>query len=236
MDYNKNTITGYISIQLIVTNLIFLSFLVFSFTDKNAIPLIINDSIIIYTITCALFYFLTRNNNFSYNIPNMITNYRLIINCFILILVVNINYYNHHLLLTLSLISLILDGIDGYLSRFLKQYTYFGETFDQEVDNFLIFILSFSLVYNYSYSILIMCVPIYRYVFLSLVKYRYISNENLPRSIFRKVICVLMTITLILCNYFYTFDSIIDLLYVIIILLTYSFIKDTIWLYRRNSV
>mgnify|MGYP006247417453 FL=1 len=166
----------------------------------------------------------------------MITNYRLIINCFILILVVNINYYNHHLLLTLSLISLILDGIDGYLSRFLKQHTYFGETFDQEVDNFLIFILSFSLVYNYSYSILIMCVPIYRYIFLVLVKYGYISNENLPRSVFRKAICVLMTITLILCNYLYTFDSIIDLLYVIIILLTYSFIKDTIWLYRRNSV
>jgi len=149
---------------------------------------------------------------------------------------VNINYYNHHLLLTLSLISLILDGIDGYLSRFLRQYTYFGETFDQEVDNFLIFILSFSLVYNYSYSILIMCVPIYRYMFLALVKYGYISNENLPRSVFRKAICVLMTITLILCNYLYTFDSIIDLLYVIIILLTYSFIKDTIWLYRRNSV
>jgi hypothetical protein len=60
--------------------------------------------------------------------------------------------------------------------------------------------------------------------------------RNLPRSVFRKVICVLMTITLILCNYLYTFDSIIDLLYVIIILLTYSFIKDTIWLYRRNSV
>ena len=81
-----------------------------------------------------------------------------------------------------------------------------------------------------------MCVPIYRYIFLVLVKYGYISNENLPRSVFRKAICVLMTITLILCNYLYTFDSIIDLLYVIIILLTYSFIKDTIWLYRRNSV
>jgi hypothetical protein len=70
-----------------------------------------------------------------------------------------------------------------------------------------------------------MCVPIYRYIFLALVKYGYISNENLPRSVFRKAICVLMTITLILCNYLYTFDSIIDLLYVIIILLTYSFIK-----------
>ena len=236
MDYNKNTISGYISIQLIVTNLIFLSFLVFSFTDKDTVPLIISDSIMIYTTTCALFYFLTRNNDFSYNIPNMITNYRLIINCFILILVVNINYYNHHLLLSLSLISLILDGIDGYLSRFLKQYTYFGETFDQEVDNFLIFILSFSLVYNYSFCFMIMCVPIYRYIFLSLVKYGYISNGNLPNSYFRKIICVSMIIVLILSNYLYTIDAIIYLLYVIIILLTYSFVRDTMWLYRRRNV
>ena len=100
----------------------------------------------IYIITCILFYFLLRQDKFSYNIPNVITNYRLIINCFILILVMNINYYNHYLLLVLSVISLLLDGVDGYLSRFLKQQTDFGETFDQEVDNFLIFILSFSLV------------------------------------------------------------------------------------------
>ncbi len=236
MNYNKNTIREYISIQLIVTNLIFLLFLILSLTEKNAIPLIISDTIMIYTTTCILFYFLTRNNNFTYNVPNMITNYRLIINCFILILVMNTTYYDHHHFLVLCLISLVLDGVDGYLSRFLRQSTNFGEVFDQEVDNFLIFILSFSLVYNYSFNILIMCVPMYRYVFLSLVKYRWISNENLPRSYFRKIICISMIIVLMLCNYFHTIDSIIDLLYVTIMLLTYSFIKDTIWLYRRNNV
>ena len=72
-----------------------------------------------------LFYFLLRQDKFSYNIPNVITNYRLIINCFILILVMNINYYNHYLLLVLSVISLLLDGADGYLSRILKQQTDF---------------------------------------------------------------------------------------------------------------
>ena len=236
MNYNKNIISGYLSIQVIVTNLIFLSFLIFSLTDKNTIPLIINDSIMIYIITSMLFYFLLRQDKFSYNIPNMITNYRLIINCFILILVMNINYYNHYLLLVLSVISLLLDGVDGYLSRFLKQQTDFGETFDQEVDNFLIFILSFSLVYNYSFCFMIMCVPIYRYIFLSLVKYGYISNGNLPSSYFRKIICVSMIIVLILSNYLYTIDAIIYLLYVIIILLTYSFVRDTMWLYRRRNV
>ena len=124
MNYNKNIISGYLSIQVIVINLIFLSFLIFSLTDKNTIPLIINDSIMIYIITCMLFYFLLRQDKFSYSIPNMITNYRLIINCFILILVMNINYYSHYLLLVLSVISLLLDGVDGYLSRFLKPVSY----------------------------------------------------------------------------------------------------------------
>ena len=236
MNYNKNIIGGYLSIQVIVTNLIFLSFLIFSLTDKDNIPLIINDSIMIYLVSCLLFYFLIEQDKFSYNIPNTITNYRLIINCFILILVMNINYYNHHLLLILSAISLFLDGVDGYLSRFLQQHTDFGEIFDQEVDNFLIFTLCFSLVYNHSFCFLIMCVPIYRYIFLSLVKYKYISNDSLPSSYFRKIVCVSMIIVLILSNYLYRIDAVIYLLYVIIILLTYSFVKDTIWLYRRKNV
>ena len=50
------------------------------------------------------------------------------------------------LIFSLILISLALDGIDGYLSRYLKQMTSFGELFDQEVDNFLILILIFSLI------------------------------------------------------------------------------------------
>ena len=236
MNYNKNIISGYLSIKVIMTNLIFLSFLIFSLTDISAIPLIINDSIMIFAITSIFFYFLLRQDKFSYNIPNMITNYRLIINCFILIVVININYYNNYLLLILSVISLLLDGVDGYLSRFLKQHTDFGQTFDQEVDNFLIFILSFSLVYNYSFCFLIMCVPIYRYIFLSLVKYGCISNGNLPSSYFRKGMCVSMIIILILSNYLYTTDAIIYLLYVIIMLLTYSFVRDTMWLYRRKNV
>ncbi len=236
MNYNKNIISGYLSIQVIATNLIFISFLIFSLTDKNTIPLIIINSIMIYVLTCILFYFLLRKYKFSFNIPNMVTNYRLIINCFILILVMNINYYSHYLLLILSVISLFLDGVDGYLSRFLKQDTDFGETFDQEVDNFLIFVLSFSLVYNYAFCFLILCVPIYRYIFLSLVKYEYIGNCNLPSSNFRKVLCVSMIIVLILSNYLYTINAIIYLLYVIIILLTYSFVKDTMWLYRRKNV
>ena len=68
--------------------------------------------------------------------------------------------------------------------------TSFGELFDQEVDNFLILVLTFSLIQNFDYSIFIICIPMYRYIFLMLIGQGVISNENLPESYLRKAICI----------------------------------------------
>ncbi|MBL6819553.1 MAG: CDP-alcohol phosphatidyltransferase family protein [Gammaproteobacteria bacterium] len=174
--------------------------------------------------------------NIFINIPNLTTNYRLIINSFILVIVVNLVHYDLNLLLTLCLISLFLDGMDGLISRYLNQSTKFGEIFDQEVDNLLILILSFSLVYNYNYNLLILIIPFYRYIFLILMRYNYIGKQKLLESFFRKMTCVLVIIALLLCNYFYTNNLIINLYYISILLITYSFSRDMVWLYRRKNV
>ena len=126
--------------------------------------------------------------------------------------------------------------MDGYLSRYLNQITEFGRVFDQEVDNFLIFILTFSLIYNYNFSYILLCVPFYRYIFVILIKQGFISGEDLPDSLFRKSICVLTILGLALCNYYIFVESVRGLIYIIIILVSYSFIKDTIYLYRRKNV
>ena len=182
-----------------------------------------------------MFYFFLRKYNFYLNVPNQITLFRFLINIFILILILNIEIYDYTLLFLLSFISLILDGLDGYVSRYLNQTSKFGEVFDQEVDNFLILILSISLILNHNYVFYIIIVPFYRYVFQILVKIEILSKDDLPYSVMRKLICVLITINLILCNSFNTIESFNTLLYVIILLLTYSFIKDTVWLYRRKN-
>ena len=114
--------------------------------------------------------------------------------------------------------------------------TSFGELFDQEVDNFLILILTFSLIKNYDYSIFIMCIPLYRYIFLILIRQDMISNDILPKSYLRKAICICTIALLSLCNFYNTVESIRSLIYIIIVLITYSFIKDTIYLYRRRNV
>ena len=236
MNYSKFTLSTYTYIQLIIINLVLLLLLIISFTHEDLLLSVIYKSVVICSIIFSLFIFFFRKMNIFINIPNLTTNYRLIINSFILVIVVNLLHYDLNLLLTLCLISLFLDGIDGLISRYLNQSTKFGEIFDQEVDNLLILILSFSLVYNYNYNLLIFIVPFYRYIFLILMRYNYIGKQKLPESFFRKMTCVLVIIALLLCNYFYTNNLIINLYYISILLITYSFSKDIVWLYRRKNV
>jgi phosphatidylglycerophosphate synthase len=236
MNYSKFTLSSYTGIRLIVINLVFLLLLIIPLTEKEILSFIIYKSVIIYLIIFSLFAFFFRNMNFVVNIPNLITSYRLIINSFILVIVLNLVNYDLHLLLILCLISLFLDGADGLISRYLGQSTKFGEIFDQEVDNFLILILSFSLIYNYNFNILVLILPFYRYLFLILISYNCISSQKLPESLFRKVVCVFIIATLLLCNYFNTSNFVINLFYMSVLLVTYSFSKDIIWLYRRKDV
>ena len=235
MDYNKKLISGHIGIQLFIQNLIYFFILIIIFTDTGHINEIIHSSFILFFVCFAIFYFFLRKHNFHLNIANQITISRLVINIFIFLLVLNIEIYNYTLLFILSFISIFLDGIDGFVSRYLNQASKFGEVFDQEVDNFLILILSISLIMNHDYPHYIIIAPFYRYIFQGLIEIGIISNNNLPHSYLRKFICVLMTIGLVLCNCFSNVESFNTLLYVIILLLTYSFIKDTVWLYRRKN-
>ncbi len=217
-------------------SVIYLLLLIALFTTNNITDNIILSSIYSFIIVFTTFIYFAKKYNIEYNIPNFVTTARLIINIFILICVININEYTDILIFSLIIISLALDGVDGYLSRYLKQMTSFGELFDQEVDNFLILILTFSLIKNYDYSIFIMCIPLYRYIFLILIRQDMISNDILPKSYLRKAICICTIALLSLCNFYNTVESIRSLIYIIIVLITYSFIKDTIYLYRRRNV
>ncbi len=235
MDYNKNLISGYIGIQIFIYNLIYFFILIIIFTDISQISRIIQISLISYLGSFSLFYIFLRKYDLTVNLPNQITSSRLVINIFILVMIFNIEMYDFTSIFILSLISIFLDGIDGFVSRYLNQSTKFGEIFDQEVDNFLILVLTFSLILNFDYSFYIIAIPFYRYIFQILIKFGIISNDDLPISYLRKLTCVLMTVSLILCNCFNAVESFNSLFYVIILLLTYSFMKDTVWLYRRKN-
>ena len=228
-------LSRYAGFQLFFLNVSYLMLLVLLLTPGEITQSILTSSLYVLMFISAISIYTLRESRIDFNIPNLITNFRLVLNIFIFVCIYNTESYNIETILLLVIISLILDGADGYLSRHLNQMTLFGKTFDQEVDNFLIFILSFSLIHNYNFSILLICVPLYRYFFLILINQGIISNHELPESLFRKTVCVMTILSLAACNYYNMVESMRSLIYIIIILVSYSFLKDTIYLYRRKN-
>ena len=228
-------LSRYAGFQLFFLNVSYLMLLVLLLTPGEITQSILTSSLYVLMFISAISIYILRESQIDFNVPNLITNFRLVLNIFIFVCIYNTESYNIETILLLVIISLILDGADGYLSRHLNQMTLFGKTFDQEVDNFLIFILSFSLIHNYNFSILLICVPLYRYIFLILINQGIISNHELPESLFRKTVCVITILSLAACNYYNMVESMRSLIYIIIILVSYSFLKDTIYLYRRKN-
>ena len=228
-------LSRYAGFQLFFLNLSYLMLLVLLLTPGGITKSILASSLYVLMIISVISIYLLRESQIDFNIPNSITNFRLVLNIFIFVCVYNAESYIIETILLLVIISLILDGADGYLSRHLNQMTLFGKTFDQEVDNFLIFILSFSLIYNYDFNIALVCIPLYRYIFLIMINQGFISNHELPESLFRKTVCVITILSLAACNYYNMVESMRSLIYIIIILVSYSFLKDTIYLYRRKN-
>ena len=235
MNYIKNMLSRYAGFQLFFLNVSYLMLLVLLLTPGEITQSILTSSLYVLMFISAILIYISRESQIDFNIPNSITNFRLVLNIFIFICIYNAESYNIETILLLVIISLVLDGADGYLSRHLNQMTLFGKTFDQEVDNFLIFILSFSLIYNYDFNIALVCIPLYRYIFLILINQGFISNHELPESLFRKTVCVITILSLAACNYYNMVESMRSLIYIIIILVSYSFLKDTIYLYRRKN-
>ena len=228
-------LSRYAGFQLFFLNVSYLMLLVLLLTPGEITQSILTSSLYVLMFISAILIYILRESQIDFNIPNSITNFRLVLNIFIFVCIYNAESYNIETILLLVIISLILDGADGYLSRHLNQMTLFGKTFDQEVDNFLIFILSFSLIYNYDFNIALVCIPLYRYIFLILINQGFISNHELPESLFRKTVCVITILSLAACNYYNMVESMRSLIYIIIILVSYSFLKDTIYLYRRKN-
>ena len=228
-------LSRYAGFQLFFLNVSYLMLLVLLLTPGEITQSILTSSLYVLMFISAISIYILRESQIDFNIPNSITNFRLVLNIFIFVCIYNTESYNIETILLLVIISLILDGADGYLSRHLNQMTLFGKTFDQEVDNFLIFILSFSLIYNYDFNIVLICIPLYRYIFLILINQGFISDHELPKSLFRKTVCVITILSLAACNYYNMVESMRSLIYIVIILVSYSFLKDTIYLYRRKN-
>ena len=191
-------------------------------------------------LACLVSIAMHRYNLQSINVANYITYLRLVIVITLLVLIlfrsdVDNMYYSFYITF-FSFLVFIMDWLDGYFARKLKQITDFGFFFDQEVDNIFLFILVLSITLNNNELYFLWLIPLLRYIFL-LMKYVFVwMRSDLYDSMRRKSICAVTTFLLIVCNLEFLSFFLIELLSIISIsIIVFSFMKDILWLYRRNN-
>ena len=230
---------------------ILLKLIPLSIITSTVIILIITDAetsrdILFYNFFLQMFSALLvsiamrRYNLQNVNLANYVTYLRLVIMVTLLVLIlfrsdVDNMYYSLYITF-FSFLVFIMDWLDGYLARKLKQITDFGFFFDQEVDNIFLFILVLSITLNNSELYFLWLIPLLRYIFL-LMKYIFVwMRSELYDSIRRKSICAVTTFLLIMCNLEFLSFFLIELLSIIsMFIILFSFMKDILWLYRRNN-
>jgi len=211
------------------------------FQTELTLTILLQNTLIFLLFSYVIFFYYNKYKQKRFSYASYITYARLIINILVLSIVIYIAtignniFYNNGTIFVICLISLFLDGIDGFIARYLRQNSKFGEIFDQETDTILLLILSLSININLGQNFLIFLIPLYRYIFL-LTQYKVEwLNQALPKSQIRRFLCFLTTLTLILCHMPYIYSS--ALYYLVnfsIFLITFSFAKDIIWLYRNK--
>ena len=101
--------------------------------------------------------------------------------------------------ISVSTIALILDGVDGYVSRLRQCGTTFGARFDMELDAFFLLVLSILVWQSGKTGAWITGIGIIRYAFVIAAFFGPWLGRTLPTNLRRKVICVIQGIALLIC-------------------------------------
>ena len=135
------------------------------------------------------------------------------------------------LVVTLAVISLVLDGVDGKLARYFGQESTFGARFDMETDAALILILAiFSWQLDKAGS-WIVAAGLMRYVFVAAAHVLDFMRRPLPSSRRRQTLCVVQIVGLLLMISPLVASPVSKLIGAITLaLLAASFATDVIWL------
>ncbi|MFI7390504.1 CDP-alcohol phosphatidyltransferase family protein [Streptomyces tendae] len=139
------------------------------------------------------------------------------------------------LLVGLTAVALVLDGVDGKVARRTGTSTPLGARFDMEVDAFLILVLSVYVAMDLGPWVLL--IGAMRYVFVAAARVWPWLTAPLPPSTARKTVAALQGVLLLLAGA--------DLLprtanagvaAMALALLVWSFGRDVRWLWRRSRV
>ena len=101
--------------------------------------------------------------------------------------------------ITVSSIALVLDGIDGRVSRSKQCETAFGARFDMELDAFFLLVLSVLGWKSGKAGLWITGIGMIRYGFVIAASFTPWLGKTLPESLRRKTVCAVQGIALLIC-------------------------------------
>lgn len=137
---------------------------------------------------------------------------------------------------SLCLIALILDGVDGKVARATHTQTGFGARFDMELDALFILGLCFAVFALERAGIWVLALGLMRYGFVAAGMIWPFINAALPDSFRRKTVCVWQLVTLMVALLPITPDALaLWSLVLALALLCYSFGADIRWLYQQHT-
>lgn len=138
-------------------------------------------------------------------------------------------------LVTIAGVALALDGVDGQVARRTGSTSALGARFDMEIDAFLILVLSVYAGDRFGWWTV--ALGAYRYLFVAASWALPWLTAALPPRFSRKVVAALQGIVLALvtANLLPHYAAVAALA-VALASLTWSFSRDTLWLYRASRV
>ncbi|MFK4149818.1 CDP-alcohol phosphatidyltransferase family protein [Streptomyces sp. NPDC004065] len=138
-------------------------------------------------------------------------------------------------LVGLTAVALVLDGVDGKVARRTGTCTALGARFDMEVDAFLILVLS---VYvSMTLGPWVLLIGAMRYAFVAAARVLPWLNAPLPPSTARKTVAALQGILLLLAgSALLPEPATFAVVLLALTLLVWSFGRDVAWLWRRSRM
>ncbi|MFB8771520.1 CDP-alcohol phosphatidyltransferase family protein [Streptomyces broussonetiae] len=139
------------------------------------------------------------------------------------------------LLVGLTAVALLLDGVDGKVARRTGTSSALGARFDMEVDAFLILVLSVYVAVSVSVGPWVVLIGGMRYAFVAAsYVYRWL-NAPLPPSTARKTVAALQGVLLLVAGSdLLPRVATTGLAALALGLLVWSFGRDVVWLWRRS--
>ena len=138
-------------------------------------------------------------------------------------------------LVTLAVIALVLDGVDGWVARRTHTVSSFGARFDMEIDAFLIFVLSVYVARTV--GVWVLAIGLARYAFLVASWVLPWLRETSPPRYWCKVVAVIQGVVLVVAVARLLPAPELDLVLVTALaLLAESFGRQVSWLWRHRPI